>query len=371
MRIFKPFGKAGFLPAMLCVMGAFLALPHTASAQSIKISGKVRDVQGNALESVSVTLKGTKKGVTTDARGKWAIDAIKGATLTFSLVNFETVSLRVDSRMEYEVVLKPFSKEIDSVVVIGYGTARKKDLTGSVASVKLNEQEKTPVLGVEQLLEGRVSGVQVSQNQSQPGAIFSIRIRGTNSINSSSGPLFVVDGYAGGNAGGLNPSDILSIDVLKDASATAIYGSRGANGVIIITTKRGAAGAPKVTIDAYTGVQKVAKEWKMMNAQQYGSYLNTLQAEKNEVLGTNAPIPYTQAQIDSLGAGTNWQKEIFRTAPVSNFSVAFNGVNGDTKHYLSLNFFDQDGIIKGSRYRRGILRYNIDQNVSRSFKYGV
>jgi TonB-linked SusC/RagA family outer membrane protein len=268
-------------------------------------------------------------------------------------------------------MLKQSSQEIDSVVVIGYGTSKKKDLTGSVASVKLNEQEKTPVLGVEQLLEGRVSGVQVSQNQSQPGAAFAIRIRGTNSINSSSAPLFVVDGYAGGNAGGLNPSDILSIDVLKDASATAIYGSRGANGVIIITTKRGAAGAPKVVVDAYTGVQKVAKQWKMMNASQYGSYLNTLRAENNALLGTNTPIPYTQAQIDSLGAGTDWQKEIFKTAPISNYSIAFSGVNNESKHYLSFNFFDQGGIIKGSQYRRGIVRYNIDQNISQAFRYGM
>lgn len=372
MRILKTlFGAGCSFPALLCVLAGGLVLPHFSNAQTKKVSGTVKDLQGNVLPSVSINLMGSNKGVSSDDHGHFEVDAPTGSTLIFSLVNYLAVSIQVDTRSEYSIILRPKVQEIDSVVVIGYGTSKKKDLTGSVASVKLNDQEKTPVLGVEQMLEGRVSGVQVSQNQSQPGAVFSIRIRGTNSINSSSAPLFVVDGYAGGNAGGLNPSDIVSIDVLKDASATAIYGSRGANGVIIITTKRGSAGAPKVTIDAYTGVQKVSKQWDMMNARQYGSYLNTLQAYNNALLNTNTPIPYTQEQIDSLGTGTNWQREIFRTAPISNYSLAFNGVNGDSKHYLSFNFFDQGGIIKGSQYRRGMVRYNTDQNVSHKFKIGL
>jgi TonB-linked SusC/RagA family outer membrane protein len=372
MRTFKKLAGRIQLPlALFFCLGSLLFTPCPVIAQVKAISGAVTDPHGNPLSFVSVTVKGADKGVTTDNKGQFTLNVSPGAVVIFSLVNYESATVVVDNRGVYAVTLRQKLQEIDSVVVIGYGTARKKDLTGSVASVKLNEQEKTPVLGVEQLLEGRVSGVQVSQNQSQPGAIFSIRIRGTNSINSSSAPLFVVDGYAGGNAGGLNPSDILSIDVLKDASATAIYGSRGANGVIIITTKRGSAGAAKVTIDAYTGVQKVGKQWKMMNASQYGSYLNTLREQNNALLGTNAPIPYTQAQIDSFGTGTDWQKEIFQTAPISNYSLAFNGVNDDSRHYLSFNFFNQGGIIKASQYRRGIVRYNIDQDISHKFRYGM
>ncbi|MHA4809761.1 SusC/RagA family TonB-linked outer membrane protein [Flavitalea flava] len=372
MRILTIFsGKALTVFALLCFLGSFLIVPGIAIAQTQKFSGTVKDEQGNPLSLVSVTIKGTGKGTASNSGGQFLLDAEPGNTLIFSLVNHETVSIKVANRTTLSVILKEKRQEIDSVVVIGYGTARKKDLTGSVASVKLNEQEKTPVLGVEQLLEGRVSGVQVSQNQSQPGAVFSIRIRGTNSINSGSGPLFVVDGYAGGNAGGLNPSDILSIDVLKDASATAIYGSRGANGVVIITTKRGSSNGPKVIVDAYTGFQKVGKQYKMMNARQYGDFMNTLQTEKNELLNTSAPIPYTQAGLDTLGAGTDWQKEIFRSAPISNYSVSFNGGNAESKHYLSFNFFDQGGIIKGSQYRKGTIRYNIDQQVSSKVKFGM
>ena len=357
--------------ALFIAIGSFALIPAATSAQTKTVSGTVRDQSGNPLTLVSVMVKGTGKGTTSDGEGHFILNAEPGGVLFFSLVDYETFSATVDRRNEYHIVLKQFHQQIDSVVVVGYGTSRKKDLTGSVASVALNEQEKTPVLGVEQLLEGRVSGVQVSQNQSQPGANFAIRIRGTNSINASSAPLFVVDGYAGGNAGGLNPSDILSIDVLKDASATAIYGSRGANGVVIITTKRGSAAASKVTIDAYTGVQRVGKQYKMMNATQYGNYLNTLQEYNNATFNTNTPIPYTQTQLNALGAGTDWQKQIFTGAPISNFSIAFNGGNSESRHYLSFNFFDQQGIIRGSDYKRGIVRYNSDQTISRKIKVGM
>lgn len=345
----------------------------TALSQSIKVTGKITALDnGQALKGVNVTIEGTSIGAATDSSGHYAIEAPSSkATLLFSHVGFAIQKIEVGNRSVIDVHLISDIKELEQVVVIGYGTTRKKDLTGSVASVALNDQEKTPVLGTEQLLQGKVSGVEVTQNQSQPGAVFSVRIRGTNSINASSGPLYVIDGYAGGDPGYLNPSDILSIDVLKDASATAIYGSRGANGVIIITTKRGSKTAPKVTLDAYTGVQQVAKQYKMMDAKQFGSFLNTVQQERNELNGTSDALPYTQQQIDALGKGTDWQNEIFQVAPISNYSIAFNGGDADTKHYLSLNFFDQQGIIRGSDFKRAIVRYNLDLNLSNKLKAGI
>ena len=344
----------------------------TALSQSIKVTGKITALDNSqALTGVNVTIEGTSIVTATDNSGHYAIEVPSfKATLLFSYVGFTIQKIKVGNRSVIDVHLISDIKELEKVVVIGYGTARKKDLTGSVASVALNDQEKTPVLGTEQLLQGRVSGVQVSQNQSQPGAIFSVRIRGTNSINSSSSPLFVIDGYAGASVGDINPSDVLSINVLKDASATAIYGSRGANGVVIITTKRGSTGA-KITIDAYTGVQQVGKKFKLMDAKQFGTYLNTLQSEINDLNSTNDPLPYTQAEINGFGKGTDWQNEIFRRAQISNYSLGIRRGDADTKSYLSFNYFDQKGIIIGSDYKRGIVRYNLDQNIGKKFKIGA
>ena len=341
------------------------------SATVKPITGTVKDEEGNPLTSVSVTVSGTKTGTTTDRNGKFTINAARAATIQISLINYKTVALYVGNKDNYDIVLAKNIRQLDNVVVVGYGTTKKKDLTGSVASIALDDQEKTPVLGTAQLLEGRASGVQVSQGQSQPGAVFTVRIRGTNSINSSSSPLYVIDGYAGANVGDINPSDILSIDVLKDASATAIYGSRGANGVVMITTKRGSRNGAKITADAYTGLQQVKKKYKMMNATQFGAYLNTLRTELNTLNNANDPLPYTQAQIDGFGKRTDWQNAILKTAQLSNYSVGISGGDGDTKSYLGLNFFDQGGIIRGSDYKRGIIRYNLDQNVGSKFKFGA
>ena len=236
--------------------------------------------------------------------------------------------------------------------------------------MQANEQVKTPVISTEQLLEGRVSGVLVTQQQSQPGAAFSIRIRGTNSINSSSDPLYVIDGYAGGG-GDINPSDILSIDILKDASATAIYGSRGANGVVLITTKRGSPSETKINVDAYYGIQQTTKKFDLMDAKQFAIYNNTVYQENNDLNGTSYPLPFTQGQIDALGKGTDWQKEVLRLAPISNLSLSFNGGSNDSRHYLSINLFDQNGVVISSDFKKANVRYNLDQTISPRIKVGI
>lgn len=340
-------------------------------AQQRRVTGVVKDANGNAIESVSVMVKGNSIGTTTDANGHYSIEVPnQKATLIFSYTGYISKEERVGSMSSINMTLTPGANNLDEVVVVGYGTSRKKDLTGSVSSVKVAGQEKTPVIGTAQLLEGKVSGVQVTQNQSQPGGtVFSIRIRGTNSITSSSEPLYVVDGYAGADVASLDPSDIASIEVLKDASAAAIYGSRGANGVILITTKRGRGHG--ITLDAYTGLQKVSKQYNMMNAKQFGTYLNNVQQQLNDLNNTSQALPYTTSQIESMGTGTNWQDAIFRTTPISNISIGLNGGDKDTRYFLGVGYFTQKGIIIGSDYKRGSVRFNVDQNVGKKVKVGL
>ncbi|MFT3750699.1 MAG: TonB-dependent receptor [Agriterribacter sp.] len=340
---------------------------------AVEIQGTVTNSSGEPLPGASVRLKGTNAGTTTDATGKFSLN-IPGnsGVLVISFVGFVTQEININGRTDIKVVLTPQDNQADEVVVVGYGSAKKKDLTGSVGVVDVREQYKSPIIATEQMLEGQVSGVQVSQNQSQPGgAVFSIRIRGTNSINSGNEPLYVIDGYAGGDIVTISPSDIASISVLKDASATAIYGSRGANGVVMITTKRGNYNAKGLTIDAYTGVQKVAKKYKMMDAKQFASYLNEIQTLYNQQNGTNDPLPYTSAEISGMGKGTDWQDAVFRAAPVSNITIGMNGGSNNTRYYTSLSYFDQKGVMIATDYKRGILRFNVDHNMSNRFKMGL
>lgn len=338
-----------------------------------EIHGTVTNNAGEPLPGASVRLKGSSTGTTTDAAGRFTLN-IPGnqGVLVISFVGYIAQEINTGGKTDIKVVLIRRDTEADEVVVVGYGSAKKKDLTGAVGVVNVREQYKSPIIATEQMLEGQVSGVQVSQNQSQPGgAVFSIRIRGTNSINSGNEPLYVIDGYAGGDIASVSPSDIASISVLKDASATAIYGSRGANGVVMITTRRGNYNAKGLTIDAYTGVQKVAKKYKMMDAKQFAAYLNEVQSLTNQQNGTNDPLPYTDAAISAMGKGTDWQDAVFRAAPVSNITIGLNGGSNNTRYYTSLSYFDQKGVMIATDYKRGILRFNVDHNMSNRFKMGL
>jgi TonB-dependent starch-binding outer membrane protein SusC len=349
----------------------FIVLTPKVLLQQGQITGVVRDEKGNPMPGVTVTIKGSAAGTLTDESGKYTLQNVgPNSTIVFSFIGMTTQEIAANNQGIIDVEMKVKAVGLDEVVVVGYGTVRKKDITGSVASVQATEQIKTPVISTEQLLEGRVSGVQVVQQHSEPGAAFSIRIRGTNSINSSSEPLYVIDGYAGGG-GDINPSDILSIDILKDASATAIYGSRGANGVVLITTKRGSPNAAKITVDGYYGVQQINNKLKLMNAKQFGTYLNTVTQENNDIFGTADPLPFTQQEINAMGKGTDWQKEVLRLAPISNFSVSVNGGSADSRHYLSINFFDQNGVVISSDFKKLSLRYNVDQTIGPRLKVGL
>jgi TonB-linked SusC/RagA family outer membrane protein len=323
------------------------------------------------MPGVNVQLKGTNIGTFTDTKGVFTLNIpdTKPAILVVSAVGFNTQEVDVtNSNGEVTVSLAEQVAQLSDVVVVGYGTSRKKDLTGSVGSVQLSSVDKTPVFGTGQLMQGRVAGVQVTQTNAQPGSSFTVRIRGTNSISSSSDPLYVIDGYAGADITALNPNDIVAVDVLKDASATAIYGSRGANGVVMITTRRGSAGKKSLTFDAYTGVQQVAHKLHMMDAKQYAEYMNETYANLNP---TSSKRPFTDAQIAALGKGTDWQDELFRNAQISNFNLGIAGGSADTRYYLSMNYFTQDGIIINSNYKRGTMRFNLDSKVSENIKIGL
>jgi TonB-linked SusC/RagA family outer membrane protein len=357
---------------MFFVLGMLIFLGQNLYAQVRTVSGKVLSPDNTPVPGATISVKSSSQrgsSVAAGADGAYTIRVpVKGPyTLLISAVGYDpqTIPSSAIGEEPFNVSLKANTKGLNEVVVVGYGTARKKDLTGAVATVSLANSDQTPVLGAGQLLEGTVAGVQVTQYNSQPGASFSIRIRGTNSISYSSDPLYVLDGYAGADLTGLNANDILSIDILKDASASAIYGSRGANGVVLITTKKGAIGKPVVNFDMYHGEQQVSHRLKMMNGKQFATYLNTVASFNNTAK------PYTDAQIASMGAGTDWQKAIYRTAPISNYYVNLSGGSETNHYYLSANYFDQQGVLINTGYKRGTIRFNMDSRISNKVSAGI
>ncbi|MDO1449389.1 TonB-dependent receptor [Rhodocytophaga aerolata] len=351
-----------FLTAMLTCI--FLQ----AHAQEITIRGNVTE-EGTPLPGVNVILKGTSNGTVTDANGAYTLSVPSNGTLSFSYIGYVTEDVAINGRTIIDISLAPDIKSLNEVVVVGYGTQRKIETTGAIASVKAAEITQTPVVNVAQGLQARAAGVQITQNSAAPGGNISVRIRGTNSINGTSEPLYVIDGIQISNGGGvnevsplssINPNDIESVEVLKDASATAIYGARGANGVILITTKRGKAGASRVTYEGYYGIQQASKQLDVLNATQYAQL-------ENEIYANNPP--YTNPA--SLGEGTNWQDLIMRDASIQNHQLSVTGGSDKTQLALSANYFNQDGIIINSNFKRYSIRLNLDHQINNRIKIGT
>lgn len=351
-------------------VGLLTVLMQTASlAQTRSVSGQINGPDGGALPGVSVVLKGTSRGTTTDADGRYALPNVPpNATVAVSYIGYVSQEIAVGNRSVINLALAADDRSLNEVVVVGYGTQRKIETTGSIASVKAADLVQTPVVNVAQGLQARVAGVQINQNSGAPGGNVSVRIRGTNSINGNSEPLYVVDGIQISNGGGItdvsplstiNPNDIESVDVLKDASATAIYGSRAANGVILITTKRGRNGVTRVTYDGYYGVQNVMRKIPVLNAAQFA------QLENDAFRNTYYPDPA------SLGEGTNWQDLIFQQAAIHNHQLSINGGSERTQLSISANYFKQDGIIISSGFDRYSLRLNLDHQISARVKIGT
>ena len=340
------------------------AVTEIIGKEEVNVKGRVVDETGQGLPGASVVEKGTTNGIITDADGNYKLTVPEGATLVFSFLGYVTQEIEIGNRTEIDVVLEPDATQLDEVVVVGYGAVKKSDLTGSVGSMKSEEIAKQPVARVDQALQGRISGVQVTSASGAPGEGTSIRIRGGNSINAGNEPLYVIDGFiGGGDLNTINPKDIESIEVLKDASSTSIYGSRGSNGVILITTKRGADSEGwGVSFDSYFGIQNKVKKLDLLNGPELAQFAN----EANEVLGTQLPFPNI-----SEAANTDWQDAIFRDAPIFDTNLSFYNKTEKSNYFVSLNHFNQKGIQLGSSVKRYQLRFNFDHNIADIVKVGA
>ncbi|MCD0465263.1 TonB-dependent receptor [Flavobacterium sp. ENC] len=347
-----------------------------ASAQNsdVKITGTVvEETEGKPLFGVNINLKGAKTGVSTNLDGSFSIDAKIGETLVVSYLGYVNREVKITGS-QLKISIKEDRKALDEVVVIGYGKSKRKDLTGAISSISGQDLMKTRPTTIDQALQGKVAGVVVQQTSGQPGGGVNIQIRGLSSFGGSS-PLYVIDGviigqnFDGGNGTNplstINPSDIQSIDVLKDASATAIYGSQATNGVIVITTKRGSEGAPKITYEFSTGYQELIKQYPTMNLREYATFIN----DRAAVWGFDKRPEFANAQY--LGEGTNWQDELFRKAPVVSHMLTLSGGNDKTQYLLSGSLFNQEGIALGSKFSRASIRLNLDNKTTDWLKIGT
>lgn len=347
--------------------------------QQKELTGTVVDARGETMPGVNVIVKGTTIGTTTSIDGKFTLSVPASAqTLVISFVGMKSQEINIGSNTTFSIIMESEALGVDEVVVIGYGTVRKSDLTGSVTSIKAEELEAVTLNSMQHALQGRAAGVQVSQGSSMPGGGISIRVRGSNSINSSNEPLYVVDGFPimanddaipAGNTGNtvsanplasLNPSDIESIEILKDASATAIYGSRGANGVILISTKRGKVGESTFSFEASYGIQEAVRLYDVMNADQFIEMAN----ERAENSGGEIPFPDNRPVAPyAPDTDTDWQKEIYRIAPVQQYQVIAQGGTQETRYAMTAGYFNQQGVVKGSGFERFNLRINGDKKI--------
>lgn len=356
---------------------------HPIITNNKKITGKVTDEKNEPIIGANVVVKGSTTGTITDMDGNFTLEVPDQATLLVSYIGYTPKEVAVKNQNNLSIMMIEDSKTIDEVVVIGYGSVKKSNLTGAVSSVKTTEIQQTPMTSIDQGLVGRASGVQVTQTSGMPGAVASIRVRGSSSLQGGNEPLYVIDGfpvYSGtgfGSTGGntqisglstVNPSDIESIEILKDASATAIYGARAANGVVLITTKSGKKGRDIITFESSFGVQNVAKTIDVMNAQEYAALVN--EAYTND--GLDAPYNTTQlGEIAKLGNGTNWQDEIFRPAMIQSYQLTFSGGDNKTTYAISGGYFDQKGVIINSDFKRYSLRLNLDRQIFNTLKVGT
>ncbi|GAB3649916.1 TonB-dependent receptor [Echinicola sediminis] len=342
-----------------------------------QVQGVVKGEDGFPLPGAAILEKNTTNGTVTDIDGQFSLNVSgPNAVLEISYVGFLKQEVLLNGRSKIDVVLSTDMESLEEVVVVGYGTVKKSDLTGSVASVSSEELNKTPISSLDQGLQGRVAGVEITQNSGAPGGAASVKIRGGNSLSTSNEPLYVIDGFpivAGGSAPGstgpqnseggqlnplatINPNDIASIEVLKDASATSIYGARGANGVILITTKKGERGKTKINYNSYYGVQDITKKLDLMNSEQF--------LELNNLINPGA--------LDGIEYhDTDWQDVIFRKAPIQNHQLSFAGGSEKTLFNLSFNYFSQDGIIENSDFERISSRLNLENELHDRVKIGV
>lgn len=347
---FKPLG----LLLLLCL------IPLCSIAQNIMVKGIVKDNFGEPVIGANVTEKGTTNGMITDLDGNFSLTVQKNATLVISYIGYVTQEIAIKGNTNLNITLKEDSKALEEVVVIGYGTARKSDVTGSIASVGGDKLQEMPSTNITYALQNRVAGVDMTQTSSQPGATMQIRIRGTRSLTASNDPLVVLDGIPFmGNLSDINPGDIKSMDILKDASSTAIYGSRGANGVILITTNRGAQGTPaKFTYNGYVGAKSVFSKYPMMDGPKY--------AEMRKYAGK-----FENSLDESDDTNTDWQDLLYRTGMVNSHDVSVAGGTNNGSYSFGAAYYKDQGVIPTQNYTRYSLRGSFDQGVGKYFRFGL
>lgn len=330
-----------------------------AVSETKKISGIVKDERGEPVIGANVVVKGTTNGTVTDMDGKYTLEVPVGGVLQISYIGYNTQEVKVGSVNVVNISLREDSEALDEVVVIGYGTVKKSDLTGAVGSVQMKDVSQVGITSADRALQGQIAGVQVNARTGQPGEAMMIRVRGSNSLAGGNEPLYVIDGMPVEKMNSdINPEDILSMEVLKDASSTAIYGSRGANGVVMITTKRGNTGATTIDYNGYVGVSMLRKKLDLLGKDDYIAMVN--EVSQNDGKG----IAITSDEAASL-ANNDWQDLVYQTALTHSHQVSVSGGTEQTKVYSSLNYMNQEGIIKGSNYNRFALRINGDQKLSK------
>lgn len=338
----------------------FCLIPLWAFSQNIAVNGIVKDTSGDGVIGASVLEKGTTNGTITDFDGNFTLQVGKNATLVISYIGYKTQEVPVNGKTSIKVTLKEDTEALEEVVVIGYGTARKSDVTGSIASVGGDKLREVPATNITYALQNRIAGVDMAQTSSQPGATMQIRIRGTRSLNASNDPLVVLDGIPFmGNLSDINPGDIKSMDILKDASSTAIYGSRGANGVILITTQKGSQGSPaKFTYNGYVGLKKVFSEYPMMEGSKY--------AEMRKYAGK-----FQNGLDESDDTNTDWQDLMFRDGMVTSHDVSVAGGTNQGGYSFGAAYYKDQGVIPTQNYTRYSIRGSFDQGVGKYFRFGL
>jgi TonB-linked SusC/RagA family outer membrane protein len=355
---------------LLLFMAIFSAF--SISAQQRTITGKITDSSdGSPLVGANITIQGTTTGTVADVDGNFSIQAGPGDVLVFSYVGYTSQEIQVSDQTVINISLELAYEALDELVVVGYGYTKKSDLTGAIVSLNSEDLAVRPVTRIDYALQGQAAGVQVTNTSGMPGSSASIRIRGHGSLQTTNSPLWVIDGFIGGDINSVAPEDIESIEILKDASSTAIYGARGGNGVILVTTKRGEKNQNRIDFSYYHSISNVSKEMDLLDRAGYCTL-------RNRALTTvGLPAQFTQGQIDGSEpingyiADTDWQNEIFRTAHTNYYNLSVSGGSGKTSYALSANYREEDGIIYNSDFKRGGVRLNLDHEISPKMRVGV
>jgi TonB-linked SusC/RagA family outer membrane protein len=364
--------------------------PAPATDPRIEVKGRVLDANGKPIAGVTVAVKGDNKGVTTDEEGNFTIRVLPGAVLRFSHIGYASTDISVKGRTSFDIRLVAASSALNDVVVIGYGSQQRGAVTTAISTVSSKSIENQQLTSFDQAIAGQAAGVQVSQVTGTPGGGVTIRVRGTGSISAGNEPLYVIDGFPIEGSynrdmnplSTLNPNDIESIQILKDAAAAAIYGSRGSNGVVIVTTRHGKPGKPRIQFDSYYGLQQVAHKIDMLDAAQYAAYNTEARnngwvdhggkaADPNSLRPITYQIPPFFANPDSLGKGTDWQSAVFQTAPMESYQLSASGGNENTQYLVSGGYFKQQGVVIHTGFERYSLRFNLDSKLSQKLRFGL